>query len=132
MEHQEHTLMNEDIFAYELALKMLTHASPFGHILDILYQLCGTVHDVEGFAAFALDTININPKHALNPAFAFLAATPAWRHIQPQLAAELREKGIRAAQGFNAAPRPLRKRHPGGPRLQCCPAPPFPKKKFLH
>lgn len=103
---------DDDVLAMDIALKMLESHSPFGHILGILHDLLGTFNDLEGFAQIALGTVavlNIDPKAALNPAFAYLASTSAWKKIQPGLAEELRRRGIGAVHAMRANTLPKRK-----------------------
>lgn len=84
----------DDVIALEIMAKMISHLSPMGHILDLLHELLGTIHDLEGLAADCLGIVNINPKDALNPALAFLASTAVYKQAKPMVAEELRSRGV--------------------------------------
>jgi hypothetical protein len=87
---------DDDLLALDIAMKMMEHISPFGHILSLLHELLGGLHEleIEGLAALALgaQTLNINPKHALDPALAYMFSTAAWKSARPAFVHEFESR----------------------------------------
>lgn len=86
----------DDVVAMEIAVKMaeLMFPCPFFMILGFLKHFLDFGDELAGFAAYALEPMNINPKDALNPALAFMVATPEFKKLRPELRSELRRRGV--------------------------------------
>lgn len=96
----------------EVAAKMLLGLSPVGHFLEIFCMAMQTLDalETEGFAQFAMGARNIDPKAAINPAYAYLTCVPAWKRVAPELARELSRRSP------GGAPRTLPRPTPNGRR----------------